>query len=277
MGSGVTRGTASTVPDPRLVLFDLDDTLCDYASARAIRLRRAFSLCGVGASRGEPLDGPDLDRMIADSIAMNPHGADHFPEVFRRHGVDEPAVAQRAMAWYRHNRFHALALFADALETVASVRAATGVGAGRRVGLVTNGPAETQRAKIALLGLSEVVDFALVSGEFGAWKPDPRIFAEALRLGEAAAEETVFVGDSPEHDVAGARRAGIRAVWINRRGQRWPGGMERADHEVADLAGVRRLLGGERPASLATEKALSERSCSTMSRFTAGPSGNEDR
>ena len=31
-------------PRPKAVLFDLDDTLCDYAAAREARLRRAFTL-----------------------------------------------------------------------------------------------------------------------------------------------------------------------------------------------------------------------------------------
>jgi len=62
-----------------------------------------------------------------------------------------------------------------------------------------------------------------VSGEFGVEKPDPTIFEEALRLGgAAAAAATVFVGDSPVHDIAGAMTAGMRAVWMNRTGSAWP-------------------------------------------------------
>jgi putative hydrolase of the HAD superfamily len=234
--------------DVRLILFDLDDTLCDYAKARALRLRLAFSLDLSPEGMDDPATNPkrDLDRMIRDSIAMHPHGADHFPELFRRHGVDDAAIAARAMAWYRENRFHGLALFADALATIEFLRwgeTLAGDRFRRPIGLVTNGPAETQRRKIDLLGLSEVVDFAVVSGEFGVEKPDPRIFAEALRLGEESAEETVFVGDSAEYDIAGARAAGIRSVWVNRTGHPWTLGAARPDVEVADLAGVRRLLG----------------------------------
>ena len=65
-------------PRPKAIIFDLDDTLCDYATAREARLRRAFTLFPHGGIKTS--DGVDLDRMIAESIQMHPHGADHFGE-----------------------------------------------------------------------------------------------------------------------------------------------------------------------------------------------------
>jgi len=236
-----SRGPVPISLPPRLILFDLDDTLCDYAAARDERLRCAFSLdLESSLERPTPLRRRDLERMIADSLALHPHGADHFPEVFRRHGIAEPDVAEAAMAWYRTNRFHGLGLFADAMATLEAVRR---VRPAPRLGLVTNGPADVQRPKVELLGVAPLVDFVLVSGEFGAWKPDPAIFAEALRLGSAAAAETIFVGDSAEHDIAGARATGIRAVWVNRTGRPWTTPAPPPDHEVPDLTSLLALLG----------------------------------
>lgn len=223
-------------PPPRLVLFDLDDTLCDYAGARSGRLRIAFTLAMAGRS---PDGTVDIDRLIADSLATHPHGTEHFGELFARHGIGGEAEAAIAAEWYRTNRFHGLRLFADAVETLQTVRQAL---PGRRLGMVTNGPTEVQRAKIDLLGVAAHVDFVIISEEFGAWKPDPAIFREALRLGRAEAAEAVFVGDSPDHDMAGARAAGIRAIWINRTGRPWPAAAPPPDFEVADLASVRTLL-----------------------------------
>jgi putative hydrolase of the HAD superfamily len=52
------------------------------------------------------------------------------------------------------------------------------------------------------------------SGRLGIEKPDPRIFAWALdRLGVPAGR-AVHVGDSYAADVAGARAAGMRAIWF---------------------------------------------------------------
>jgi putative hydrolase of the HAD superfamily len=236
----------------RLVLFDLDDTLCDYAGARAERLGialgqalatvRARAHRTTGALGDEPVSPvgrpPDLAALIAASIAIHPHGADHFGDLLRPYGVTSDGAAL-ASAWYRANRFHGLKLFPDAVATLDAVRAALPTA---RLGLITNGPAEVQRAKLELLGIGPLLDFVLISGEFGVEKPDPAIFREALRRGQAAPDQAVFVGDSPDHDVAGARAAGIRAVWLNRTGRPWSLPAPPPEDEVRDLAAFLALL-----------------------------------
>ena len=220
-------------------MFDLDDTLCDYASARVVRLRTAFSLA---LNSTESARGIDLDELIAQSLAMHPHGTDHFRELFAQHGIDDEEVAETAGEWYRTNRFHSLSLFADTVETLEAVRR---LQPPRTIGMITNGPAEVQRAKIDLLDIERHVDFLLISEEFGAWKPDPSIFEEALRLGNADPSGAIFIGDSPEHDIAGAQAAGIRSVWINPTGRAWTDGVALPDYVARDLGEVRVLLGAD--------------------------------
>jgi len=48
----------------------------------------------------------------------------------------------------------------------------------------------------------------------GAEKPDPAIFHVALETLHATPETTVFVGDSLRRDREGARRMGMRFIWI---------------------------------------------------------------
>jgi FMN phosphatase YigB (HAD superfamily) len=111
-----------------------------------------------------------------------------------------------------------------------------------RVGMITNGPSQIQRDKITRLAIAELFEFILVSEEEGVWKPDPVIFERALELTGMQARDAVYVGDSPEHDIAGARAAGIRSIWINRRGRDWPGGPP-PDHVIASLLELPTLLG----------------------------------
>jgi len=74
-------------------------------------------------------------------------------------------------------------------------------------------------------GLRPLVDAVVISAELGVAKPDPAIFRAALdRLG-AAADRALHVGDSVEHDVAGARAAGIEAVLVSRNGAAPPEGV----------------------------------------------------
>ena len=94
--------------------------------------------------------------------------------------------------------------------------------------VVTNG-SRSQRGKIEALEASRYFDTVLISEEEGIAKPDPRIFRQALSRLNAAPGRSVFVGDSLEHDIAGARNAGMMTVYIKK------GKAEDADHAVCDL------------------------------------------
>lgn len=228
-------------PVPTALLFDLDDTLCDYAGARAARLRIAFGL-GTGELSADPAI---LDRMIEDSIRMHPHGVEHFADLFHHYNVQDATAAQVAADWYTANRFHGLELFPEAVAVLRAVRDTPGApGMARRpVGIVTNGPAEVQRAKVELLDIGRLADIVLISGEFGVAKPDPEIFREALRKMGVSAEEAIFVGDSAEFDIAGAHGAGLRTVWVNRAGVTWASSQPRPTREIRSLHDLPPLVG----------------------------------
>ena len=66
------------------------------------------------------------------------------------------------------------------------------------------------------LGIDRYFDFKVISAVFGAAKPNPKIFEEALRKADVPAEEVIHVGDSLEDDVRGAHLAGIKALWLDR-------------------------------------------------------------
>ena len=77
------------------------------------------------------------------------------------------------------------------------------------------------------------------------YKPDPRIFQRACDALPVPASEAVMVGDTPHTDVQGARRAGLRAVWLNRGHRDWPGNLARPDaviDELGQLPGYLRRL-----------------------------------
>jgi 2-haloalkanoic acid dehalogenase type II len=74
------------------------------------------------------------------------------------------------------------------------------------------------------------------------YKPEPRIFQQACDALSVPAGETVMVGDTPETDVRGAQRAGLRAVWLNRDHRDWPGNMVRPDAVIEELGQLLRSL-----------------------------------
>ncbi len=67
------------------------------------------------------------------------------------------------------------------------------------------------------VGLRKYFDKVITSAHTGIRKPDPGIFLYALMQFGLTPMEAVHVGDSEEHDVRGAKTAGIRTVLISRR------------------------------------------------------------
>ena len=54
-------------------------------------------------------------------------------------------------------------------------------------------------------------------------KPHPSIFDAALQLIGVPARESVMVGDSLTHDIAGARQVGMRGILVRRSADIGPG------------------------------------------------------
>lgn len=216
------------VPRPRLVLFDLDNTICDYRTARTLRTRHAF----------EPwFSAPDdLDEAVHVAMQYATEGDEHLAEVLADFGITGADVAERARERFIEDRLRGLELFAEALDVVTAISEVAAVG------MITNGPTTIQRAKIERFQLEAHFPVIIVSEEVGCWKPDPRIFAIALEQTGHEPSEAIYVGDSADHDIPGARAAGMRSVWINRWGTTWPGG-EPPDAAVGTLTELLPLLG----------------------------------
>jgi putative hydrolase of the HAD superfamily len=68
-------------------------------------------------------------------------------------------------------------------------------------------------------GLRELVDGVLTSAQIGEAKPGGAMFRAALDLAGARPDEALHVGDSLEHDVAGALAMGMHAVLVDRDGE----------------------------------------------------------
>jgi putative hydrolase of the HAD superfamily len=97
--------------------------------------------------------------------------------------------------------------------------AATALGRLRHLGIrsaiVSNWDVSLRRT-LGEIGMAGLVDEIVVSAEAGVAKPAPGIFEAALRRLRCPAGKALFVGDSPETDIAGAQGAGLRAVLVDR-------------------------------------------------------------
>lgn len=69
-------------------------------------------------------------------------------------------------------------------------------------------------------GLEKLFDVVIISGAVNRRKPHPEIYGKALQALDVAPEETVFVGDTVDADVQGAKAVGMKTIYIERRLQK---------------------------------------------------------
>ncbi|WP_049898646.1 HAD family hydrolase [Halococcus agarilyticus] len=184
----------------RAVAFDLDYTLAIPERDRQALLDEASAA----------VDGPSLSReAYLDAHRRNLTNRTRepiFDDLLADHDTD--ASASELADTYRD-------AITDALVPVAGAEALVrGLREEYRVGLLTDGPVCAQQAKIDALGWGDLFDAVVITGSLDAGKPDARAFRAELDALGTTADETVYVGDSAELDIDGARAAGLRAVQV---------------------------------------------------------------
>jgi FMN hydrolase / 5-amino-6-(5-phospho-D-ribitylamino)uracil phosphatase len=221
-------------PPIRAVFFDLDDTLCDTIGTREARARVAFArLCQFRSDL-------NVDTLVRRALerAAEPRSAVGVRGVLAELGLLDTEAGTAALEAVRYD-YEPLCLFSGVKETLAELMKTY------ELGVITNWDSEEeQRRKVRHLGLDASFRYFVVSDSTGYAKPDRRIFELACRLAELAPREAVFVGDRLDIDVAGAKAAGIRAIWFNHWGGSLDGVLPAPDAMIERFAELPEALVG---------------------------------
>ena len=207
----------------KVVVFDLDDTLCGYWDASKAALRTTFA--------EHPIEGQTVETMVrAWAIAFKefcptlkktdwypiylqkgePTRTEQMRLTLLRVGVDDPALARQIGDRYGQLRDQNLQLFPDALPLLQKLK-------GRfPMALMTNGPADIQRQEIETCGIEPFFDLFLIEGEMLEGKPNEAVFRRAETHFGVGHGELLMVGNSYAHDIRPAIEYGWQAIWIRR-------------------------------------------------------------
>ena len=227
----------------RAVFFDLDGTLVELPDDFAAVFESALRECGVAA---------DAQRHERYLDAFFGYLDECHPEPYRMAMADlreacnlDPSAEALADA-YAERETAATRLRPGAREVLDALDSRTS----DALGVLTNGAARVQRRKLAHHGIADYFDAVVVSGDAGAGKPAPEIFATATET--VPADEYVFVADDLERDVLPAQEVGFAGVHLaDGGGEAGDGGGDaddgEADETVASLREVPDLLAGGRP------------------------------
>ncbi|MGP4029794.1 HAD family hydrolase [Actinomadura sp. 3N407] len=221
------------------VLFDLDGTLLDHEGAAAEAITRSFPdadpACLV--PRWRELTEEAVDRYLAGELSLAAQRRARIVPLARELGLGEWDDS-RADTWTAGF----LTLYQAAWRPFPEAGRVLDVLAerGLRLGVITNGDAEQQRAKIERLGFAGLLRYVVTSGETGSAKPSAGIFRTACAGLGVPPGEAAYVGDRLVTDAQGAAAAGLTGVWLDRSGDPAPHGLEVS--RITSLDALPRLL-----------------------------------
>lgn len=84
-----------------------------------------------------------------------------------------------------------------------------------KVGMISNTHRSIAKKKLEALGLSfKSFNPLITTYELDAYKPDPAPFLKALEMAGVSPEESVYIGDSVENDIMGAKGVGMKTILV---------------------------------------------------------------
>ncbi len=175
----------------KTVIFDLDDTL--YGEKEYVR-------SGYHAVAGILPQVEDCEEKLWTAFE---EGKSAFDEVLKNEGIYTDALKQTCLQTYRF-QVPDIHLYAGVAEMLVQLKAA-----GYRLGIITDGRSEGQRAKIEALGLGEYVDHIIITDELGGIeyrKPNDTAFRMMKEKLDVEYSEMCYVGDNIKKDFIAPER-----------------------------------------------------------------------
>ncbi|MFC9294740.1 HAD family hydrolase [Streptomyces sp. NPDC057010] len=182
----------------RFAIFDLDDTLVDSVGA----VDRWF----VELTEQRNLGADGLEFLRAEQQRpVSPR--ESFQAIIDRFGFTESPDELRSIFLDRVPRLSRT--FDGVLDNLRALRQR-----GWRTALLTNGTEADQQPKMQD-GMADLFDVVCFADDEATRKPDPEIFRLVAERAATGLDGAWMVGDSLEHDIAGAVGVGMSTIWVS--------------------------------------------------------------
>lgn len=233
-GKGWTRGVITDV------IFDLDDTLCDFRGARERGIAGALALLPAeirprAADLWRRTEPQFFAAFAAGVISRDTYRWLRFHTVLAELGFD-PADEGAKRRLIAAMNFSFMAEINERIVPTDGAEACLHalIDSGVRCHILTNGPSDSQRRRLGRLGFDALLAHVLIGEELGSFKPDPAAFHAARDLIGRPASQIVMIGDDLQSDILPARAAGLHAVHYAPAGSSFRPSIRRL-REVADV------------------------------------------
>ncbi|MFY9268878.1 MAG: HAD-IIIA family hydrolase [Candidatus Manganitrophaceae bacterium] len=205
------------------IFFDAGDTLFEVKGSVGVHYSRFAKEYGV------TVDPEFLNRRFKEAFQKSPPLA--FP------GIGRLALKEAERQWWYHlvrsvfepilfprfdsffdDLFHFFekpdgwSLFPETMEVLDRLYSK-----GYSLGVISNFDSRLEGV-LRSLNLLHFFKTLTFSSREGVAKPSPEIFKRALKEGQLSPGESIYVGDSPHHDIEGAQAVGMKVFLVDRKG-----------------------------------------------------------
>lgn len=200
----------------KVLLSDIDGTLVDSNALHAEAWRRTFEHFGIEVGMDEAWRqiGKGGDQLIPVFVPQ--------PDRDRL----EPEIKAFRKQIFHRDYMPRIVSFAKARELLLRVKSS-----GRKIGLATSSDKGDIATYKKIVGMEDLVEDEATSADAQASKPEPDIFAAALKKAGVRAEQAIALGDTP-YDAQSAGALGIAVIGLT------CGGWKRRDLLEAGCAEV---------------------------------------
>ena len=192
--------TKKHIKDLSAIVFDLDDTL--YSEKEYVR-------SGFQAIADMLPQIKKMEEKLWQAFEEKKSAID---EVLKTEGIYTDELKQICLSKYRFQQPN-IHLYAGVKELLQQLREE-----GYKLGIITDGRPEGQRAKIKALGLDALVHHIIVTDELGGVeyrKPNKVAFVKMSEVLGVAFENMCYVGDNITKDFIAPEELGIRAIYFS--------------------------------------------------------------
>jgi putative hydrolase of the HAD superfamily len=207
-----------TAGDYRHLFFDLDETLWDFKRNSYETLHELLgdhSLTPLGVERAFFIERYHYhndyywDLFRKGKISRDELRSGRWKKTLSEFNISDDSLAQKLSEQYLHRLPWKKNLFADTLRVLDYLKARY------TLHIITNGFEEVQYRKIETSGLAKYFTHVITSERAGSQKPQREIFLFAFDLTGATVRNSLFIGDSIEADIHGAKAIGMDHILFN--------------------------------------------------------------
>lgn len=218
----------------RAVLFDLDNTLVDFSKMKNTSVEAAIAAM---IDSGLQINKDKAKKGLFELYEIYGIENTRIFQIFLRKytGEVDYKILSNGITAYRRVQAGIMTPFPHVRDTLMKLKAK-----GIKLGVVSDAPKLKAWLRLSEMNLTEFFDVVVTLDDTGKLKPHKLPFKAALKELKLKPGAVLFVGDNPNRDIKGAKKAGMKAA-LAKYGQVFKGD-EKADYVLKDFVDLLKIV-----------------------------------